>query len=345
MTPSPGSPRPVAQLAPWPAPPAEDAPVVDRLRWYPAVARWAPSKHNTQPWRFVIRDQSLELWTDPRRALPDSDPMMRELVVACGAALHHVEVAARALDRDTAVELLPEGGSSFLARVTELGKGAADARATARLDAVARRRTDRGPLDASVLAPSLPFELQSAAAEAGAAFRLVASGGDRATLGTLVGRADRQLVRDGRLDLELSRWRRTEQDGRSDGVPEESTRGPRASYRAEFVQRDFSEGGTVYSHDRPGRDDPIVGVLCTTGDSALDWLVAGRALSAVLLDATVAGANASYLNQPIEVPNLRGELASDLRLRGVPQLVLRLGAGGPVLPTARRPVEEIRFET
>jgi hypothetical protein len=328
-----------------PAMPSATASVEERMRWYPTVARWAPSKHNTQPWRFVVHDRSLELWTDPRRALPDSDPLMRELIISCGAALHHVEVAARALGRDTALELLPEGGSSFLARLTELGQGSATAHAQELLEAVTRRRTDRGPLDASPLAPSLPFDLQSAASGSGAWLRLVASEGDRATLAALVERADRQLVRDGRIERELDRWRRSATDPRPDGVPSDRTRGPAASYRATFVQRDFAGGGTSYAHDRPGTDNPIVGILCTATDGVADWLAAGRALSAVLLAAALAGANASYLNQPVEVPGLRHELRADLRLEGFPQLVLRLGAGGHVQPTPRRPVEDFRIET
>src|SRR4051794_5877146 len=89
---------------PWPSPPAAGADVHEWLRWYPAVARFAPSKHNTQPWRFVVRGQSLELLTDTRRALPQSDPLMRELVISCGTALHHVQVAATAMRRDVAVD-------------------------------------------------------------------------------------------------------------------------------------------------------------------------------------------------------------------------------------------------
>jgi hypothetical protein len=339
------TPRLAISLLSWPAAPEQDATVEDRLRWYPSVARWAPSKHNTQPWRFVVRDSTLELWTDPRRALPHSDPLMRELIISCGAALHHVEVAARALGRDFSLELLPEGGFGFLARLTELGDGSPTPRAQALLSAVSRRRTDRGPLDASVLPASLPFELQSAAARTGAWLRLVASEGDRATLAALVERADRQLVRDGRMDHELAQWRRSPADPRPDGVPGDRTRGPRASYRAEFVQRDFSGGGPTFAHDRAGKDEPVVGVLCTPSDGVADWLAAGRALSAVLLEATLAGANASYLNQPVEVPGLRQELRSHLLLAGPAQLVLRLGAGGQVLPTPRRAVEDIRLET
>lgn len=77
-------------------------------------------------------------------------------------------------------------------------------------------------------------------------------------------------------------------------------------------------------------------VLCTPSDQRRDWLIAGRSLASVLLHAHLAGASASYLNQPVEEPAARVELAERLRLPGVPQLVLRLGEGGPVLPPPRR---------
>lgn len=317
--------------------------LAERLRWYPEIARLAPSKHNTQPWRFVVRRDALELWTDPARALPVTDPMMRELVISCGAALHHVEVAARSLGRAVRVEVLPDGPSSMLARVVETEQVAVTPHDQVLLALVSRRHTDRGPLDASPLPASLPFHLQSTAAAYGASLRLVTSEGDRSTLASLVERADRLLVRDPRADLEMARWLRRPDDLRNDGVPKDRTRGPVASYSAEFVQRDFSGGTAVAGHDRPGVDNPMLGILSTSSDRTPDWVAAGRALSAILLEATGAGAHASYLNQPVEVPSLRSELRSSLQLPGEAQLVLRLGVGGAVLPTPRRPVEEIRL--
>jgi hypothetical protein len=314
------------------------------LQWYPEIARLAPSKHNTQPWRFVVRDDCLEVWSDPRRSLSASDPLMRELIISCGAAVHHIEVAARASGRSLSVELLPEGGVNLIARVRDVGSQPAMAYDEAMLEAIGRRRTDRGPLDASVLPPSLPFQLQSAATLTRTSLRLVGSAGDRATLGRLIERADRILVRDPRQTEELQHWVREPQDARTDGVPSDRTRGAAASYRAEFVQRDFSRGPGPAAHDRVGKDQPLVGVLVTSGDTPLDWVRAGRGLSAVLLEATVVGANASYLNQPLEVPGLRAELHSALMLPGYPQAILRIGAGGPVAATPRRPIAELLTE-
>jgi hypothetical protein len=327
---------------PWPSPPPGSAGPVARLTWCAAVARWAPSKHNTQPWRFVVCEDALEIWADSQRMLPESDPHRRELVLSCGAAVQLACVAARALGVQPEVTLLPDGGGSLLARVVEAGPWATSEQDRHLLQSVARRRTDRGPLDADALPPSTPFLLQSAAEREGASLRLVAIPGERATLARLVERADRLLVRSGGVDHELQSWLREPGDHRRDGVQTDLTRGAAASYRAEFVQRDFSgASGSRALHDRAGADHPILGILCTPGDLERDWLLAGRALAAVLLCAAEVGADSSYLNQPVEEPTIRTELQTQFALVGSAQVVLRLGVGGAVPRTVRRRPSEV----
>jgi len=335
---------PAAGLAPWPAPPGPADDPSERLAWYAAVARWAPSKHNTQPWRFVVRNgTAVEVWADPMRMLPLTDPHRRELVIACGAAVQLICVAALAVGREPTVTLLPDASGSLLARVTEAGPHETVGFDLAMLAAVAVRRTDRGPLDATRLPPALPFRLQTEAALLGTSLRLVIREGDRATLAHLVERADRLLGQRGVVDRELVPWLREPGDHRPDGVPTDHTRGAAASARAEFVQRDFSTPHSRPGHDRLDPDHPLVAVLCTPEDDVHDWLRAGRALAAVLLESAVEGAAASYLNQPVEEPAMRAELRNQLALPGVPQLVLRIGRGGVVVPTPRRQSDELTF--
>ena len=255
------------QRAPWPEPPVVGTDPSERFAWYAAVARWAPSKHNTQPWRFVVRDGSaLEVWADPMRMLPRTDPHRRELVVSCGAAVQLACVAARALGYEPHVTLLPDGSGGLLGTVTETGRHEPTAFDLAMLAAVAVRRTDRGPLDATHLPPALAFRLQSEAGLLDTSLRLVSREGDRATLARLVERADRLLVQRGDADRELVPWLRDADDARPDGVPTDRTRGAAASARAPFVQRDFSSGHSRPAHDRTGPDHPLVAVLCTPED-------------------------------------------------------------------------------
>ena len=314
------------------------------MAWYAAVARWAPSKHNTQPWRFVAREVSLEFWADPLRILPATDPHRREMVISLGAAVHLARVAAHATGHDVAVTLLPHGGGGPAATITELGPRQPSPDDLDLLRAIPKRRTDRGPLDSDPLAPNLPFLMQSAASAQGCSLRLVSSPGDRLTLADLVQRADRLLLRRGSADRDLALWLREPTDRRRDGVPSDHTRGAAASQRAEFVQRDFSTPTSRPAQNRAGRDHPHVGVLCTPGDGMRDWLSAGQAVAAVLLRATVAGANASYVNQPIEEVAIRAELRDQLQLDGFAQLVLRVGVGGDITPTPRRHLHDLIYQ-
>lgn len=320
-----------------------DSELAERLRSYAATARLAPSKHNSQPWRFVVHGDVLEVWRDPSRRLPATDPDGREAVLACGAAVETAFVAAAAVGVHLDVRLWPDGPQGPVARLQEAGRRAPEDHEHDRqlLAAVARRRTDRGPLDGDALPPSLRFRLQDVAAARGCVLRLLRSGGEALTFSHLVELADRQLV--GRADVraELAAWSRRPDDARSDGVPATATRGSAASYRALFVQRDFSRPDVRPAHERPGRDAPLVAILCSTRDLALDRARAGRALMAVLLETTAAGGSASYLNQPLELPHVRDMLMTDLDLPGPAQVALRLGVGGVAAATRRRPVSEV----
>src|SRR3954471_14844893 len=64
------------------------------LRRIVSLATRAPSVHNTQPWRWHAAGSTLELFADHSRQLPVSDPAGRNLVLSCGAVLHHVQVVA-----------------------------------------------------------------------------------------------------------------------------------------------------------------------------------------------------------------------------------------------------------
>jgi hypothetical protein len=61
----------------------------------------------------------------------------------------------------------------------------------------------------------------------------------------------------------------------------------------------------------------------------------------MLLLARASGVYVSYLNQPIEVDEIRPQVERLVNSAGRAQLVLRLGHGRMVPPTPRRRVEEV----
>jgi len=68
----------------------------------------APSLHNSQPWRFRVGPDVIELWADPERVLPAADPEGREQRMACGAALLTLRLALRGFGVRPTVTVLPD---------------------------------------------------------------------------------------------------------------------------------------------------------------------------------------------------------------------------------------------
>lgn len=70
--------------------------VSSRMRALVRHATLAASGHNTQPWRFTVRENAIDIRADLTRHLPAVDPHERELWISLGCALETLCVAARA---------------------------------------------------------------------------------------------------------------------------------------------------------------------------------------------------------------------------------------------------------
>lgn len=94
-------------------------PSVSLARELVSTACCAPSVHNTQPWSWQVLDATtIEQYADRSRQLAFTDASGRELALSCGAALHHLSVAARAFGLVADITLVPdEHDRDLLARV------------------------------------------------------------------------------------------------------------------------------------------------------------------------------------------------------------------------------------
>jgi hypothetical protein len=95
-------------------------------------------------------------------------------------------------------------------------------------------------------------------------------------------------------------------------------------------------------YSRQIRSSAGVAVFVAQRSDREHWMLAGRACQRFALQATALGLRHAFINQPVEVPNLRPELASMIGLPGRrPNIVMRFGYG-PTLPMSmRRPVEAV----
>jgi hypothetical protein len=85
-----------------------------------------------------------------------------------------------------------------------------------------------------------------------------------------------------------------------------------------------------------------IAVFVAAKDDQEHWVLAGRACQRFALQATALGLKHAFINQPVEVPGVRPDLAALVGLPGRrPDIVMRFGYG-PALPySARRPGEAV----
>ncbi|MEU7526946.1 nitroreductase [Saccharothrix sp. NPDC042600] len=304
-----------------------------------AMAALAPSVHNTQPWRFRVRPDRIELHADPTRRLPATDPQDRELRLACGAALFNLRLGLRAHGIRPLVTLLPGADApGALATVRAGGHHLLDDEVRRLIAAVPIRRTNRKPFRDVPVPVAHRHALARAAERERCWLHVLPDHVERGRLQGLVAKAHRMQNENPAVRAELGEWT----GPRSvDGVPPTSA-GIRPELQDEWAMRDFQAAERV-----PGKDyesDPLVTVLCSFMAGEFAELQAGQALQRVLLTATDLGLSASFMSQAIEVPSVREELRRNLGGTIFPQTVLRIGFGSPVPPTPRRPVTDLLME-
>ncbi|WP_242396319.1 Acg family FMN-binding oxidoreductase [Anaeromyxobacter oryzisoli] len=315
----------------------------ERLRFLLAWAVLAPSRHNAQPWLFEIEGDELRIIADATRALPAVDPDGRELAMGCGAAIVNLRVAAAHFGHATSEEVVREHRrDGLVARVRLEERRASSPENEELFQAIPRRRTNRLPLDGREPPTGLVTQLLREARREGVSLRLVEEQ-QRRPVAELVAEGARRLWGSPRFRSEYATWSRLNRTGRADGMPGwASGRSDAAALLQPLLLR-FTNPARVEAERERWRalGTRALLVLSTARDGKAEWVAAGEALERVLLRATAAGLSASYLNEPIEVPELRARLRDLLGEPGVPQLMLRLGHGLVVRPTPRRPVEEV----
>ncbi|MBU4293649.1 MAG: hypothetical protein KJ770_06330 [Actinobacteria bacterium] len=72
--------------------PREGSPI-EKLKFLLRYAILAPSSHNSQPWKFHIRDREIDIFTDKDRWLKVADAGQRELYISVGCALENLLIA------------------------------------------------------------------------------------------------------------------------------------------------------------------------------------------------------------------------------------------------------------
>ncbi|ORA83689.1 NAD(P)H nitroreductase [Mycobacterium malmoense] len=283
------------------------------------LASRAPSVHNTQPWKWRVDAASLHLYADASRQLPNTDPDGRDLILSCGAALHHCVVALAAVGWRSKVTRLPNPADASHLAAIELSPYPADSVDIALAAAIPRRRTDRRTYS------SWPVPVGDIALMAARAARngvTLCQVEDIDKLHKIVAQSVWEHLNRDYL-AELTAW-----SGRYAsvaGVPARST--PVSDPNAKVPGRFFAGPALPMPPESSSADDnAVVLALGTRTDDRLARLRAGEATSVVLLTATSMGLASCPVTEPLEIAETRESVRSDVFGESdYPQMLLRVG--------------------
>jgi hypothetical protein len=287
---------------------------------------YAPSIHNTQPWRWRLSDHTLDLRLEPSRVLDVTDPDGRLATVSCGAALHHARTSLAAQGWQVTVTRMPQQDDpDHLACVQVKGRVPVDLPATLHLRTIALRHTDRRPVTG---APVDTDDLRAitSAVEAEGTWLHTLTADQVLELASATDHAQHVEAQDAAWQAEIDSWTGGTRPAGT-GVPDAAI--PGRPTLTTVPGRDFGHPGDLTitaGHDKSA----VYVILYGPADEPTDWLRAGEALSAGWLIATEHGVSILPHSAPIEVISTRQAMRAILASTGYPYLVLRLGTIDPV---------------
>jgi nitroreductase len=308
-----------------------------------ALAVRAPSVHNSQPWRWRIIGRTVHLYADYDRQLSETDPDGRDLLLSCGAALHHLRVGFGALGWHAEVHRLPDSADPDHLAAVELHPREPGQDEIMLAAAIPRRRTDRRHHSLWPV-PRAHVELMAArAADEGVVLRTTDDPYARYHLTEAIAEAARVHAADAAYRVELDAW-----SGRREsleGVPAINVPEPDEDPGALPV-RPFSDPQLAQPSGSSAESTAtVLLVMATASDDRMSRLRAGEATSAALLTATSLGLASCPLTEPLELRDTRELVRSRVTAGSFPQMVLRVGwapiNAEPLPATPRLPLTEV----
>lgn len=305
-------------------------------------ATLAANGHNTQPWKFRIGENSIDILPDLTRRTPVVDPDDQHLYASLGCAAENLMLAARA--RRFSGEAVFDNTGDGLARIS---LDADRRRQSDLLQAVTLRQCSRTAYNGKAASTRILENLKRAATRYEVDAVFVTDTVRSEEILSLVIAGNSRQVDDPAFVKELKQWVRfnpTTAARLRDGLYSESSGNPVLPDWLGPTLFDFffdkeSENEKYVEHVRTSAG---IVVFVAKTDDRQGWFNAGRAYQRFALRATLDGLKNAFLNQAVEVPAVRKDLQALLGIGDRrPNLVVRYGYGPSMPRSLRRPVSAV----
>jgi hypothetical protein len=300
-------------------------------------ATLAANSHNTQPWTFTAKADTIVIAPDFTRRCPVVDPDDHHVYVSLGCAAENLVLAAAALGLRANVTV--DGDRIVIALE------AAPVERSELMEAITRRQSTRAVFDGKPVAAHTLRQLEAACRQPGVSALMLTDRTAMTGVADYVLEGNSAQMRDKAFMDELISWMRfndAEAVATMDGLFSRASGNPAlpkwiARPLLKFV---FTEGGENKKYRAQIDSSAGIVVLAADKSDKAHWIAVGRACQRFGLQATALGLKYAFVNQPVEVAALRRQFAASIGLgERRPDIVMRFGAG-PDLPKSLRGAPE-----
>jgi len=305
-------------------------------------ATLAANGHNTQAWLFQADARGIDILPDFTRRTPVVDPDDHHLFASLGCAVENLALAAYAAGRGGGTLVDPAGDGAV---PHEFGTSTGDGAAL--FDAIPLRQSTRSDYNGSPVSPADLRLLEAAAAMPGIDLVLITERLQIDQLRDLVIAGNTAQMADPAFVTELMHWLRFNPAAAmktGDGLYSVASGNPALPdwLGPRIFDMVFTAQAENEKYARQINTSLGIVVFVAAQDNPEHWVQAGRACQRFSLQATALGLKTAYINQPVEVPGLRADLAALVGLPGRrPDIVMRFGRAAAMPMSARRPAEAV----
>jgi len=299
--------------------------VQDKILFVLSFAILAPSTHNSQPWKFQIKDDSCYVYYDEQFKLPYTDPTSRDLYVSMGAMLTNLKIASQYFGIWGDMRYLWQG--NLIAQIRFNFDASADDNLSGLLQAMLTRVNVRGkfddrPIDINFLkslfasldnGEVVPYLINDKHA--------IAEIGDLTVAGLHVAHANKNFRR------EMSQWMHNNFTRKQLGLPGYSLRMPMLlSFVIPSILPYVNMGMVLGKLNRISiNSSPAIGIIASDQDNPRSWLQVGEVFERINLELERQGMGTSVYVASIEMGNQREALQSLVSTRLLPQFLFCIG--------------------
>lgn len=290
----------------------------------------APSTHNSQPWRFLMKDSSVEIYTDPKVQIVEADPKQRDLYISLGCAIENMVLTAKHVGIFKNLTYRIGEKPNLIAEIVFQEGGAKDESLQKIIQIIPHRYNARGLFEKREVPHELLERLRRIAGEYGGGklqIHAVSQKADIEKIANLTAEGLKTAYRSTSFRKEMASWMRNSLTRKKDGLPGYSLKMPfLISFVFPYLVRMFDIGKKLAFLNRISISSaPRICVLSSDGETKEEWLETGRLGERLMLEAQSQGAQTSIFVASLEMGDIYKEVQKVLGTNRILNFLFAIG--------------------